>query len=243
MVRTGAYLCSLRLDVPDSKMQTRIHLLAESLVLFESVLNSRWFLRTSIILFLTKFKEFSIKLSQVRYNLILVFLLPKFLFISSVSPRKLLPRVYRGRGWKQGVQVHSLAIHAGQSRTIKRVPPVITPPLPIVVVANLLATTASQSSLTYLTFGSSSLLSRKQFFKTHSRRAVSFDKQSTSVIRVLSLNRSNDSCTSVHHHYLGNGYCECIFLTRRQSSNLKDESRRGENILLACLTLFLRCRI
>nr|GAT55688.1 heterotrimeric G-protein alpha subunit [Mycena chlorophos] len=37
----------------------------ESLVLFESVINSRWFLRTSIILFLNKIDVFRIKLSKV----------------------------------------------------------------------------------------------------------------------------------------------------------------------------------
>ncbi|KAF8268760.1 small G-protein GPA3 [Lactarius quietus] len=39
-------------------------LLSRSLVLFESVVNSRWFSRTSIILFLTGFKEFEVKLPK-----------------------------------------------------------------------------------------------------------------------------------------------------------------------------------
>ncbi|KAH9055392.1 G-protein alpha subunit [Lactarius vividus] len=39
--------------------------MAESLVLFESVINSRWFLRTSIILFLNKIDVFKIKLPKV----------------------------------------------------------------------------------------------------------------------------------------------------------------------------------
>ena len=38
----------------------------ESLVLFESVINSRWFLRTSIILFLNKIDVFKHKLPKVR---------------------------------------------------------------------------------------------------------------------------------------------------------------------------------
>ena len=38
----------------------------ESLVLFESVINSRWFLRTSIILFLNKIDVFKNKLPKVR---------------------------------------------------------------------------------------------------------------------------------------------------------------------------------
>ena len=39
--------------------------MAESLVLFESVINSRWFLRTSIILFLNKIDVFKSKLPKV----------------------------------------------------------------------------------------------------------------------------------------------------------------------------------
>ncbi|KAH9051791.1 G-protein alpha subunit [Lactarius vividus] len=41
------------------------NLLVESLVLFESVINSRWFLRASIILFLNGIEEFKVKLSKV----------------------------------------------------------------------------------------------------------------------------------------------------------------------------------
>lgn len=39
--------------------------MTESLVLFESVINSRWFLRTSIILFLNKTDVFKHKLQKV----------------------------------------------------------------------------------------------------------------------------------------------------------------------------------
>ncbi|KZP26355.1 guanine nucleotide binding protein, alpha subunit [Athelia psychrophila] len=39
--------------------------MVESLVLFESILNSRWFRRTSVILFLTKFDAFKAKLAKV----------------------------------------------------------------------------------------------------------------------------------------------------------------------------------
>ena len=39
--------------------------MAESLVLFDSVINSRWFLRTSIILFLNKIDVFKNKLPKV----------------------------------------------------------------------------------------------------------------------------------------------------------------------------------
>ena len=47
----------------EEKEQNRM---AESLVLFESVINSRWFLRTSIILFLNKIDVFKAKLPKVR---------------------------------------------------------------------------------------------------------------------------------------------------------------------------------
>ena len=43
--------------------------MAESLVLFESVINSRWFLRTSIILFLNKIDVFKAKLPKVFTHL------------------------------------------------------------------------------------------------------------------------------------------------------------------------------
>ena len=43
--------------------------MTESLVLFESVINSRWFLRTSIILFLNKTDVFKHKLMKVLFLL------------------------------------------------------------------------------------------------------------------------------------------------------------------------------
>lgn len=50
----------------------------ESLVLFDSVINSRWFLRTSIILFLNKIDVFKNKLPKV----ITLFFLPPTLLIA-----------------------------------------------------------------------------------------------------------------------------------------------------------------
>ena len=50
--------------------------MAESLVLFESVINSRWFLRTSIILFLNKIDVFKAKLPKVFTPLVYHFPLP-----------------------------------------------------------------------------------------------------------------------------------------------------------------------
>ena len=44
---------------------SRQNRMLESLVLFESVINSRWFVRTSIILFLNKFDLFEAKLKKV----------------------------------------------------------------------------------------------------------------------------------------------------------------------------------
>lgn len=51
----------------------------ESLILFESVINSRWFLRTSIILFLNKIDVFKTKLPKVRLptKRVLCFLMPR----------------------------------------------------------------------------------------------------------------------------------------------------------------------
>lgn len=50
---------------PSSRSHCIQNRMAESLVLFESVINSRWFLRTSIILFLNKIDLFKVKLPKV----------------------------------------------------------------------------------------------------------------------------------------------------------------------------------
>ena len=55
--------------------------MAESLVLFESVINSRWFLRTSIILFLNKIDVFKNKLPKVR----LAVTFPFYVSVSELS--------------------------------------------------------------------------------------------------------------------------------------------------------------
>lgn len=60
-------------DVLQNRMQ-------ESLVLFESVINSRWFLRTSVILFLNKIDVFKQKLPKVP----LVHYFPEYTGKSSV---------------------------------------------------------------------------------------------------------------------------------------------------------------
>lgn len=64
---TGMYCFPFSLILLDSKLQW---LLSDTLCLFDSVINSTWFLRTSIILFLTGIEEFKVKLFKVRYNLI-----------------------------------------------------------------------------------------------------------------------------------------------------------------------------
>ncbi|KAF8180779.1 heterotrimeric G protein alpha subunit A [Mycena galopus ATCC 62051] len=48
--------------VPEEPKRNRMQ---ESLVLFDNIINSRWFLRTSIILFLTEFDAFKAKISKV----------------------------------------------------------------------------------------------------------------------------------------------------------------------------------
>lgn len=44
--------------------------MTESLVLFDSIVNSRWFLRTSIVLFMNKIDVFRLKISKVRGDLV-----------------------------------------------------------------------------------------------------------------------------------------------------------------------------
>lgn len=60
----GCQVCACRgftLTCMTTNLQNRM---AKALVLFESVINSRWFLRTSVILFLTRIDEFKAKLSR-----------------------------------------------------------------------------------------------------------------------------------------------------------------------------------
>jgi len=57
-----ACICFSRTYMTVANLQNQ---LKESLVVFESVINSRWFLRTSIILFLTGIEKFKAKLPQV----------------------------------------------------------------------------------------------------------------------------------------------------------------------------------
>ncbi len=76
--------------------------MAESLVLFESVVNSRWFLRTSVILFLNKIDIFKQKIPNNRFR--------------STSQSTAVA------GHQQGGKVHSVAVYADQSRTAEHLP-------------------------------------------------------------------------------------------------------------------------
>ena len=118
----------------------------ESLVLFESVINSRWFLRTSVILFLNKIDVFKQKLPKVP----LVHYFPEYTggskllaSLTTLLPRSLLfrpdltspilnpPRpilvalvvmedcpltLPRRRRYQQSCQIHPLAVYSDQPR-------------------------------------------------------------------------------------------------------------------------------
>ncbi|KAH9007663.1 G-protein alpha subunit-domain-containing protein [Lactarius hengduanensis] len=63
---TSIVFCTALLEYDQVLLEERNqNRMAESLVLFESVINSRWFLRTSIIHFLTKINVFKNKLPKV----------------------------------------------------------------------------------------------------------------------------------------------------------------------------------
>jgi guanine nucleotide-binding protein G(i) subunit alpha len=63
---TGIIFCAALSEYDQVLMETRNqNRMAESLILFDSVINSRWFLRTSIILFLNKVDIFQHKLRRV----------------------------------------------------------------------------------------------------------------------------------------------------------------------------------
>jgi len=68
--------------------------MAESLILFESVINSRWFLRTSIILFLNKIDVFKTKLPKVSQTIVPSASV-QVLYRFTGSYREVLSRVHR----------------------------------------------------------------------------------------------------------------------------------------------------
>jgi hypothetical protein len=94
--------------------------MAESLVLFESVINSRWFLRTLIILFLNKI--FKSNLPKVSY-------LPGFYKAESHSTSSSFCR-FRSKDISPSTPPaptstsHLMALHASKPRAAKRIPAV-----------------------------------------------------------------------------------------------------------------------
>jgi guanine nucleotide-binding protein G(i) subunit alpha len=81
----------------------------ESLTLFESVINSRWFLRTSIVLFLNKIDVFKAKLPKVRIPHLILFdvlildrLHWKNIFLNTLGARTSIkpPNTFCGNLWR-----------------------------------------------------------------------------------------------------------------------------------------------
>jgi hypothetical protein len=91
----------------------------ESLVLFESVINSRWFLRTSIILFLNKIDLFKAKLPKVPLEKYFPEYTGELPTPSLVAPVECaLTSPCSANRWgrrQQGSQVHPLALYSAQS--------------------------------------------------------------------------------------------------------------------------------
>jgi guanine nucleotide-binding protein G(i) subunit alpha len=78
--------------------------MAESLVLFESVINSRWFLRTSIILFLNKIDVFKAKLPKVPDVYPFFFPLPSDISSLQVPLDKYFPEYTGGADVNKGAK-------------------------------------------------------------------------------------------------------------------------------------------
>ena len=87
----GASRCACSRCMSPKRFQTR---LAESLHLFESVVNSRWFLRTSIILFLTDMAEFGTKIHEVYWKLAYLLACIQESLISSGASGSILSGIY-----------------------------------------------------------------------------------------------------------------------------------------------------
>lgn len=87
-------------------------------MLFDSVINSRWFLRTSIILFLNKIDVFKSKLPKVRGREVV--LVVAGLTAAAGAIGAVLSRVHGGRGHQQGREIHIVEIHASQPCATKR---------------------------------------------------------------------------------------------------------------------------
>ena len=87
--------------------------MSESLALFDSVINSRWFLRTSIILFLNKIDIFQDKLSRVSNGPFgFVFFWWTDRFEGTVGT--ILRGVYGWAECEEGDQIYLVAVHADE---------------------------------------------------------------------------------------------------------------------------------
>ena len=86
--------------------------MVELLVLFESVINSWWFLRTSIIFFLNKIDVFKTKLPKVCLHLSVPFVPSHHCLPGSAG--EIFPRVLRWRWYQQGCQIYTLEIYADE---------------------------------------------------------------------------------------------------------------------------------
>ena len=108
-------------------------------MLFDSVINSRWFLRTSIILFLNKIDVFKNKLPKVRIDLCACAAarLGCWLTATPGAARTVLPRVHRRRGHQQGREVHPLAVHAGEPGAAECLPTVRRATYPAIVASGV----------------------------------------------------------------------------------------------------------
>jgi guanine nucleotide-binding protein G(i) subunit alpha len=97
--------------------------MVESLILFESVINSRWFLRTSIILFLNKIDVFKQKLPKVsHFHPTYTCRLINSWLIGSAGT--IFPRIYWRFRYQQSGKIFSLEVHANKSGAFECLPTV-----------------------------------------------------------------------------------------------------------------------
>jgi len=114
--------CSLTTPfVPQNRM-------AESPILFENVINLRWFLRTSVILFLSNIDVSESKLLKGASYLPLA---PLILHRLCIFPplevrhlRNILSGVHRAAQYQQSCGVHIMALHASKLGVIEPIPTV-----------------------------------------------------------------------------------------------------------------------
>jgi len=93
----------------------------ESLILFEAVVISRWFSRTSIILLLNKIDVFKSKLSKVCIHCC-EHMQTRWRFAGPNG--EILSRIYRWRRPQQSGKIYSMEVHASQPSAPKYLPSV-----------------------------------------------------------------------------------------------------------------------